>query len=155
MIEDHRTGGRSWTGRARGWALVASVALNLFLIGWIAGGWTRQPPGPPPPFALAERLKSKLSAEGAQRIGADLATLDAEAAALWARFNVAGRAVVAAASAAPFDPAALRAALGGLSEVRAGGEAAMTERLVAVIGRLDAADRRVLAEALFVPPPPR
>lgn len=156
MIDDPRADGRSWTGRARGWALVASVALNLFLVGWIAGGWTRQPPGPPPPFALAERLKARLSGEGVQRIGADLAALDAEAAGLGARFDAARRTVIAAAVAVPFDATALRAALGGLSAARASGEAAMTERLVTVIGRLDADDRRVFAETLFAPlPPPR
>lgn len=143
---------RSWVGRARGWAFVASVALNLFLIGWIVGGWARMPPRPP--FAMAERLKDRLSASGFSRIGPDLAALDAQAAGLGARFEAVRSAVVAAAAATPFDATALRGALSGLAATRTGEEQRMTERVVDLIGRLEAPDRRVFAETLFSFPPP-
>lgn len=156
MTAPHADDARSHGGRARGVALVASVALNLFLIGWIAGGWTRSPPPPPGPGAMLERLQARLTPDGLKRVATDLASLDRDAADVGRAFDAAGAAVVAAAGAAPFDEAAVRAALTAMSDTRRDADRRMTDRLLAVLGRLDTADRIGLADALFGRrPPPR
>jgi uncharacterized membrane protein len=147
---------RSLGGRARGVALVASVALNLFLIGWIAGGWTRSPPPPSGRGPMLERLQARLTPAGLSHVAADLAALDRDAADVGRAFDTAGAAVVAAAGTTPFDEAAVRAALTAMADTRRDADRRMTDRLLAVLGKLDTADRVGLVDALFGQrPPPR
>lgn len=150
-----RANDRPRTGRKRGWALVASLALNLFLAGWIVGAWTRPPP--PPPFALAERLKQSLSPAGRARVAAELDQLDTAMVDTFARFETARHGIAAVIGRADFDAEALRATLSALSDVRGADERRITDRLVALLAQLDGADRARVAAALLGPPgpPPR
>ncbi|MBP0573584.1 periplasmic heavy metal sensor, partial [Mycobacterium tuberculosis] len=119
-----KTGPFGWKWR-RGALLLASLALNLFLAGWIVGGVLRPTPRP---FDLAGAISERLSPEGRARIAGELRVLDSEIRGLGGRFDAARSRVVAAASGEPFDAEALRMALQSMSNERSGEDARMTLR---------------------------
>lgn len=130
--------------------LVLSLALNLFLSGWVASGWWHQAWGPPPPGGLVERIASRLSPEDAlilRRAFAALPDPGQDDRALHAR-------VEAALRAEPFDPAALDDAM---DKEFAGHDAfgrGLRQALVKAAERMSPEGRQVLADQLRHPPPP-
>lgn len=141
--------------RRRGWIgllLAGSLALNLFLIGILAGGWLAQRPGDGfdpaggPGFvphmirslpqgareAAVDRFVERRGAIRRQMIG----------------LRQARRSVYSALTAEEFDRAELETALAGLREQVSALQAGIHEAIVEVASQLDAEDRQQMAETL-------
>lgn len=138
-------------------ALVASLCLNLFCLGWAASFFLR--PGGPPPFGffshLDQRLSSSLSAEGYQRMKTLLADFSARDPAKDEREFVTMRDKIAAMiGASSFDKAAFLALAQQLNRDKFTREGEMVERIASTVADLSAEDRAALAVIVRSAPPP-
>jgi len=144
-----------------GWVLLASLGLNLFLLGLWVGSRSEFPQFMPPPFqlpqprpiTLGERLATQLSPEGLARVSQPIAQLD----------NVMRRGFEERQHifdqlrdlvlAEPYDAAAVKALLDRLPEQRLNGEADQWSIVADILGSLSEQDRRAFAESVFLRPP--
>lgn len=144
---------RSGPSRLR-WALVASIALNLFLVGWLAGGFLNRPPfGLQLRHSMIERLDGRLSREGFRRVEPQLRAFQDVADGGMADFGRLRRQLQQSAGSANFDAEAMRRDLAGLSQARNAQDSRFSERIVAILQDLDPADRAVFVESVFPPMP--
>jgi uncharacterized membrane protein len=142
-------------GRRRRWlglALVLSLAVNLFLVGILAGGWlARGPAAGFDPAAGPASIPHMIRALPPTARDAALERFAERRRALRGQMTALRRArqsVYEALTAEAFDRAALEAALGDLREQVAALQAGLHEAIVAVAERLEAEDRREMAETL-------
>lgn len=151
----------SWRFR---WALVASIALNVFFLGLSVGALVNRPP-PGPPRSLAERMDGRLSPDGATRIAQRLRSFDSGVSSGFDAFDAARPELRRLADTDPFDGEALAAELDRLSTARSTQEHQFTRLIVDMLRDLDRADRSAFIETLLPPrrpspgtrlePPPR
>ncbi|MBA4287018.1 MAG: hypothetical protein C0434_15970 [Xanthomonadaceae bacterium] len=144
--------------RRNNW-LIASVALNLFLLGGIASALLFGPHRPPPGMAFGGRLPMHgpgpggpfaegLSAAGREQL---MALREADEAALGehlAALRDARQAMDQAFAAEPFDRAAFDAAFARLRDAEAAMSARMAERIAALAAVLSPDDRKAFARGL-------
>jgi hypothetical protein len=135
-------------------ALILSLIVNLLLIGFVVGRIASPPPfgpGADPTIGylrllrfLPEPRRDELAADvrGHMRsIIGDVRGIRRDQ-----------RAVFEAIRAEPFDPTALEAALRGLQQRLTAAQQASHASFVAVVGKLDRAEREKLADAMRRPP---
>jgi len=146
--------------------LVASLALNLFLAGAFASHWAGRlfgpggfgPPGPPPgpaPFAPPPPpvLRSLLAETDRPVLDAVKAEHDPAVRAAFREMEGARARVRQALQAEPFDAAALSAAFADLRRQEEAVASAVQAMLTDLLGRLEPAARRRIAEAWERPGP--
>lgn len=136
-----------------GVALAASLALNLFLGGVVAGRLIGPPGhgprgGPPSPERMIEDMAGALGPEDARVLRAEFAavprpTLD---------FDAAREPIARALRADPFDPDAFKAAIVHAEGLADQGKAAVLNAVVSAIGKMSIDGRRRLAD--WRPPGP-
>jgi uncharacterized membrane protein len=142
--------------------LVASLGVNLFFLGWLAGGVVgpdRGRPGPPPPplpplHLMADRLRGSLSPGGMAKIEALIRELDDRFARRISDTEQSRARIKALLGEESFDPAGFVAALGEVHAETGRDRAEVDQRIADVIAQLSIDDRRKLA-AVNVAFPPR
>lgn len=131
--------------------LLVSLGCNLFLAGWIIGGFWRMPPPPP---SLAQRVQDRISVEGFDKIKPALAELDSLFFAGADRMREHMDAIRKAAAAEPFDPEKVRQLVADLPFKRSGDDEKLAATIMKILVDLSPADRVAAADGLFRPPPP-
>ena len=136
------------------WALVASVCVNLLLIGAVGGAMLRHgPPGPPPPDGPGgslslHRIMRKLPDAQRDAARAIMEAHRPEFEALRPARAEARAAVRAALTAEPFDEAALEAAVQASRDASAASKAVIDRTFLEFVATLSAEDRAMLAEEM-------
>lgn len=134
------------------WALVASLGLNLAFAGLIAGVWFKGPP-PLPPMAGFWHYARALPEPYARALGRAFREDGGGPHGPREQAHADRDALAAALTAAPYDPAAVRALLltqaARVNDVVTRGETLLLEQ----IDRMSAEDRAAYAKALRNPPP--
>ncbi len=138
--------------------LLASLSLNLFLAGWLAGSGFRPPLLPPMggPFrSLERRLEGRLSPDGMAKIGALLGAMDAGMRRQFDARDAMRRKLHAILITEPFDREGFVAALTELNAGRAQFDGEVSRRVAEVVATLSVHDRAIFAdEVLALPPGP-
>ncbi len=131
------TDGR-FTGRRFQIVLFVSLALNLFLAGflaarWLAPAWHEERRGPE---AIAERLTSRLSGADAEVMRAAFQANQPKLASLFGELQQARREVRQRLAAQPFDPDALAKAVADLRVKQAAFFSALQDTILPAVGKL-------------------
>lgn len=131
------TDGR-FTGRTLQIVLFVSLALNLFLGGflaarWLAPAWHEPPRGPE---AIVERLTSRLSGTDAEVVRAAFQANHDKLASLFADVQQGRREVRQSLAAQPFDPDALAKAVADLRVKQAAFFAGLQDTILPAVGKL-------------------
>jgi len=143
------------------WVLLASLGINLFLVGLWLGSRTEFPPlGPPPfqmpqprPVTLGERLAHQLSPDALAKVEAPIAKLDNVMRQGFEERQAAFEKARALVTAEPYDAAAVRALLDTLPNQRMAGESEQWGIIANILGELTPADRAAFADLVFLRPP--
>lgn len=147
------------TAISRPWALalLASVALNLFIGGMFAATLLQRGhgPGPPPPQVGLGWAREALGEEGRPAIERVQRSHQETIRPRVRELRAAGRDVVARMDAEPFDRAALSQAFAELRTRTAASQAAIQEAIVDLAAELTPAERHRLAEFAARPRPRR
>lgn len=136
-------------GGAPGWvklALVASVCINLALIGLLSGaviGSTDDDQRRKTPFLL--RLLPESRHDEARALMAEQAASRSDLDGMRAEYE---QTVLKAMTADPFEPAALSAALGSMNELTLKRRSATQAQLVEIAGRMTPEERQAMAERM-------
>jgi len=133
---------RSWLR----WALVASLGLNLIFVGLVAGALIKGPPAPPLP-GISQYVRALPEAKR-RDLGRSLRASRPDWPGMREAWHARRRALAAALTAEPFDPAAVAVLLeedrGLAGELASRG----TSLLLAEIERMSPAERAAYAAAL-------
>ena len=135
--------------------LFLSLAVNVFVAGWLIGRHSRFRPPPPPPFDrfFNERIRNSLSPEGADRMERAFDTIRNRFAGHREDARSAREHLNAILEADRFDATKYLAASKAIHEEFDKDREAADEELVRAIAQLSPEDRRKLAEMRHHPPP--
>jgi uncharacterized membrane protein len=143
-------------------ALIASLGLNLFFVGWLVGGMFGPgrggygpPPLPLPPLHLmAERLRGSLSDEGMAKIEALIQELDSRFARRISATEQARSRIKSQLAAEPFNADAFADALAAMHVDGEKDRAMIDRRIAEVFAALSPQDRRKVSDVTLTFPPP-
>lgn len=172
-MSDQQSSARTAVRRFAPVLLLASIGLNLFFIGWLAGSGFRphhlfftdwlagsgfRPHPPPPPmgghFVMLERdLEGRLSPEGMAKVGALLRDIDAGMRSQFDASETLRRQLHAILVAEQFDGDGFIRAVEALNAGRAKLDGDVARRVTEVMASLSARDRAIFANALLSMPP--
>jgi len=143
------------------WVLLASLGINLFMVGlWLGSRSDFQPLGPPPfqmplprPVTLGERLAHQLSPDALAKVEAPIARLDDVMRQGFEERQATFEKARTLVTAEPYDAAAVRALLDTLPNQRMAGESEQWDIIANILGELTPADRAAFADLVFLRPP--
>ena len=142
--------------------LFVSVALNLFLAGWISSRSFYRPPPPPEPLAGIDRvMKERLSADGYAQIHALIENARPHFQEMASGARQAREKMIEALEAPEFDKQAFDAAVGDMTNARADLDTWTLRNASEALQKLSQEDRRAVGRIIengpFGPPgpPPR
>ena len=128
--------------------LFVSLAINLFLMGWLIGRHSSFAPPPPPPFDrfFNEHIRASLSPDGAKKLEGAFDKIRQRFAQHGEEARTSREHLFAILNAEHFDPSAYLAASKSIRAEHDADREAADEELVRSIAQLSPDDRRKLAE---------
>ena len=144
--------------------LFVSVAVNLFLAGWISSRSFYRPPPPPEPLAGIDRLmKDRISGSGYEQVHALIERTRPHFEKMESEARIAREKMIEALEAAAFDKTAFDAAVGQITQARTDLDSWTLQNASDVLLKLDREDRRAIGRIIEhgpfgppgPPPPPR